>query len=219
MRRRLSLAMPATTRLACLPTIGFSSSLCGLSHGHRRTGSCATIGSSMWPTSLTRLYGSGCSSRSRTAASTAEAGACCRVSSRPWNPGVLHLERGDPVPRLARMATSSAAAAAVTLTYRRAISRGVVGHAAGWLQRRRGAGNRTVPSAVDTLIRTYKPGQAGASREAAWPERREAPMMAVLDPEAPLGLDDGEFREVVSRHLSRRSDPDGTVWRRCTTLR
>ena len=37
-------------------------------------------------------------------------------------------------------------------------------------------------------------------------------MMAVLDPEAPLGLDDGEFREVVSRHLSRRSDPDGTVW-------
>jgi hypothetical protein len=36
-------------------------------------------------------------------------------------------------------------------------------------------------------------------------------MMAVLDPEAPLGLDDATFREVVNQHMSKRSDPDGAV--------
>jgi hypothetical protein len=37
-------------------------------------------------------------------------------------------------------------------------------------------------------------------------------MTAVLDPEALLGLDDAAFREAVNRHVSKRSDPDGTVW-------
>ncbi len=38
-------------------------------------------------------------------------------------------------------------------------------------------------------------------------------MLAVLDPEALLGLDDAAFRETVNRHVPRRSDPDGTVWK------
>ncbi|SRR6266511_5653525 len=37
-------------------------------------------------------------------------------------------------------------------------------------------------------------------------------MMMVFDPEALLGLDDATFREVVNQHVSKRSDPDGTVW-------
>jgi hypothetical protein len=38
-------------------------------------------------------------------------------------------------------------------------------------------------------------------------------MLAVLDPEALLGLDDASFRETVNQCVPRRSDPDGTVWK------
>ncbi len=37
-------------------------------------------------------------------------------------------------------------------------------------------------------------------------------MLAVLDAEVLLGLDDPTFREAVNQHVPKRSDPDGTVW-------
>src|SRR6266567_7586187 len=64
---------------------------------------------------------------------------------------------------------------------------------------------KTVASAVYTPNR-HRQDRPGRSIPRGLPSRSagEVPMMAVLDPEALLGLDDATFREVVNQHMSKR---------------